>query len=886
MIPPPRSRHDARHEIERNTERMPHLFRASFFAVPLLVAATAVSSSAAPGDLDGTFGDQGVALSSIGDRGAMAVVLQADGRILTATLADAASDRASLRLTRFTSGGAVDGTFGSAGTASVSLTVEKLTAVGAMLRQASDGKIVVGGQALDAFSVTRLSTAGALDAAFGTGGTVTTKIQGDDEVLALAQQADAKIVAAGRADDGRDSDFAIVRYTTGGALDGSFSGDGIQTVDFGGEDSARAVAVQDNGSIVVAGVTTATSGDIALARLTSAGALDASFGSGGKVTTSVTAGDDGAWAVLVQSDGKIVVAGEADGDFVVARYTSTGQLDAGFGTGGIARTNVTSGAYDSARALVRQGDGKLVAAGIANPGRASDFALVRYTTAGQADSTFGSGGIATTSVSSTFAEQLAGLVLQADGKLVAAGSSEDGVTTYQMVARYQTGAAAVCGNGSVEGTEQCDLGASNGTGNACCTAGCLFASSATTCRTAAGVCDVAENCTGTSSACPANVLASSATVCRASAGVCDVAENCTGASATCPANTLAGSATVCRGASGVCDVAENCTGASATCPANSFRTSSTICRASAGDCDAAERCSGGAATCPVDADSPAGTACTDDGNPCTDNTCNASGSCVATNNTAPCDDGNECTLTDTCSAGTCSGSGSVCGNGTTQASCGEQCDDGNASNTDACVAGCVAATCGDQFVRKGIEGCDDGNTTPGDGCSATCQIETCGNGTREGIEECDDGNTDDTDSCLATCADASCGDGFVRTGVEECDDGNDSNADSCVAGCEAAACGDGFLHEGVEACDDGNTAGDDLCSADCLTATECGDADRSGAVQASDALRVLRNAVGQPIGCEPFLCDVNSNGTVQASDALNVLKAAVGQPVVLECPAP
>jgi cysteine-rich repeat protein len=67
-----------------------------------------------------------------------------------------------------------------------------------------------------------------------------------------------------------------------------------------------------------------------------------------------------------------------------------------------------------------------------------------------------------------------------------------------------------------------------------------------------------------------------------------------------------------------------------------------------------------------------------------------------------------------------SGGGAVCGNGTVEA--GEQCDDGNATTTDACVV-CQNAVCGDGFVRSGFETCDDDNTVSGDGCSATCQTE-------------------------------------------------------------------------------------------------------------------------------------------------------------------
>ena len=132
--------------------------------IATLLASAAAPAHAAPGDLDSTFGTQGVALSAVGDEGAVAMALQADQKILTATVDDRASDRASLRITRFTSAGIVDSTFGISGTATASVATDTLSVVRAMLRQASDNKIVAG-RSLDAFAVTRLTTAGAIDAA-------------------------------------------------------------------------------------------------------------------------------------------------------------------------------------------------------------------------------------------------------------------------------------------------------------------------------------------------------------------------------------------------------------------------------------------------------------------------------------------------------------------------------------------------------------------------------------------------------------------------------------------------------------------------------------------------------------------------------------------------
>jgi len=85
------------------------------------------------------------------------------------------------------------------------------------------------------------------------------------------------------------------------------------------------------------------------------------------------------------------------------------------------------------------------------------------------------------------------------------------------------------------------------------------------------------------------------------------------------------------------------------------------------------------------------------------------------------------------------------------------------------------------------------------------------------MEDCDDGDADNTDDCLDTCFAASCGDGFVHAGVEDCDDANGDNTDACIDTCKTAACGDGHVLADVEDCDDGNGNNDNSgpCKVDC-----------------------------------------------------------------------
>jgi uncharacterized delta-60 repeat protein len=133
-----------------------------------------------------------------------------------------------------------------------------------------------------------------------------------------------------------------------GDLDTTFDTDGLVTTGFsgGGLDQAFAVALQADGRIVAAG--RANNGVIGLARFNTNGSLDGGFGSGGKVTTSIGGFNDKANGVAIQADGRVVIAGEtntagfATADFVVARYTSAGVLDTTFDGDGIATTDFGS----------------------------------------------------------------------------------------------------------------------------------------------------------------------------------------------------------------------------------------------------------------------------------------------------------------------------------------------------------------------------------------------------------------------------------------------------------------------------------------------------------------------------------------------------------------
>jgi uncharacterized delta-60 repeat protein len=225
---------------------------------------------------------------------------------------------------------------------------------------------------------------GALDPSFGVDGKVITDVSGIDWANDLALQADGKLVLAGiDILPFGGWDFAVARFNTDGSLDTGFGVGGTVTTDFGGspndQDEAKALIVLSNGKLVAGGVASSASGatDFGLARYDSDGTLDTSFGPGGTVRTDFAGSTFDSANDLVVLGNKLVAAGESGiggaADFALVRYNLNGALDRSFGTGGKVTTDFSFDA-DAAFALAAQPDGKLVAAGLAFV----DFALARY----------------------------------------------------------------------------------------------------------------------------------------------------------------------------------------------------------------------------------------------------------------------------------------------------------------------------------------------------------------------------------------------------------------------------------------------------------------------------------------------------------------------------
>lgn len=411
-------------------------------ALVLAWSLVAQSALAAPGDLDLTFDTDGKVTTSIGsgfDTG-NSMALQSDGKVIVAGYFFNGSNF-DVSLVRYNADGTLDDTFGGDGR--VTTPIGSLADYGSSVAVQSDGKIVVAGHysngSNEDFAALRYNEDGTLDGGFGTGGKVTTPIgSGHDYGASVAVQSDGKIVVAGYFSNGGNEDFAVVRYTASGGLDGGFGTGGKVTTPIGGDDTGHSVVVQSDGKIVVAGTSHSGSNrDFAVVRYNEDGTLDSGFGTGGKVTTPIGSGDDGARSMVVLSDGRIVVAGASNNgsndDFAVVRYTASGLPDPSFGTGGMVTTPIGSGDDRSASVAV-QSDGKIVVAG----GSSGDFAVVRYTFSGALDGGFGTGGTVTTPIGNG-EDGAEAVAVQSDGKIIAAGASHNGSDFDLALVRYEGG---------------------------------------------------------------------------------------------------------------------------------------------------------------------------------------------------------------------------------------------------------------------------------------------------------------------------------------------------------------------------------------------------------------------------------------------------------------
>jgi uncharacterized delta-60 repeat protein len=375
-----------------------------------------------------------------GDDFVGSVSVQTDNKIVLAGHTDSATSQ-HIAITRYNANGTLDVSFGNGGiliedykqgftqyNASIIQPDGKILAAGATWNGVDND-----------FAIARYNTDGTLDKTFGDGGKQITDLGKTDEALSIALQPDGKIVLGGNSYNNSSNDIpqiAAVRYNTYGSLDNTFDGDGkLLLSPIGYKDWCTAIAMQKDGKIVIAGYSNTINGpfNFALARLNNNGTPDNTFSGDGKQVTEFGLAESSASAIAIQDDGKIVLGGRSflnnQNSFCLARYNIDGNLDATFSNDGKQITAFgTDGYFGSAMAL--QKDGKIVMAGyseiIAGSGKpfSTSFVVARYNTDGALDNTFNHTGYqsAFTGPGFNFATSVA---IRDDGRIAVAGSNDN-----------------------------------------------------------------------------------------------------------------------------------------------------------------------------------------------------------------------------------------------------------------------------------------------------------------------------------------------------------------------------------------------------------------------------------------------------------------------------
>lgn len=312
------------------------------------------------------------------------------------------------------------------------------------------GFTTVGGD--QAMVLAKLGPDGALDAAFGEGGVATVNVAPGGKTVELARavvvQSDGKVVISGpfekdptaTGDAAKDTDVALVRFDAAGRPDPTFGEEGVARLDLGRgkavddetylADNAWGLVTSPDSKLVLFGSTPAPGredADFTIVGITSAGALDPAFGTKGVLTVDQNQGGDTPRNMRLQPDGKIVATGYSrNADDVVSpvliRFSSDGNLDDTFGTGGVATAEVLPGGVAESYQFGLQGD-NYVLAGYgrgSDPEEKVDLISYRFTASGTWDKTYGTDGLTRIDIAGD-ADRARNLVVLPDGRVLAAG---------------------------------------------------------------------------------------------------------------------------------------------------------------------------------------------------------------------------------------------------------------------------------------------------------------------------------------------------------------------------------------------------------------------------------------------------------------------------------
>jgi uncharacterized delta-60 repeat protein len=446
-----------------------------FFLSISLILIFHAPAFARAGDLDPTFDGDGIVTRSFSPNFLLNpptdIVVQPDGKIIFASTSFMTINGISddyYTIIRYNADGSLDTSFGNAGV--VNRSVGNFEGLVTVLLQ-PDGKIILsgeryGGTNLTDFAVLRHNADGTPDNSFDGNGLAVATISNfsEERYGAAALQPDGKIVVVGQTDNETNNasyDWSVVRFNANGSLDTSFDGDGKIVLPMGGDmELAYSVAIQDDGKIVVSGVSSnGADNDFTTVRLNADGSRDSGFGTNGVIRTQFGNGNETAYDVKIQSDQKIVAAGGTfngtNSDIAVVRFNPNGTPDSGFGTNGLVTASYTPTSSESALSLVLQPDGKI----LVSTKTGNNAGVVRFNHNGTLDASFGTNGKVSSQILNFTAAYPFSMALQNDGKILISGSLvwlSSGGPSYYFIARY-TGATANKGVFDFDGDGKTDI---------------------------------------------------------------------------------------------------------------------------------------------------------------------------------------------------------------------------------------------------------------------------------------------------------------------------------------------------------------------------------------------------------------------------------------------
>lgn len=346
----------------------------------------------------------------------------------------------------------LDATFGSGGKTVTTMGVGASEIQKVVVQP--DGKIVVAGYAQNTgsavrqFALARYRADGSLDTTFGNGGRVFTTIAGGNAYANdVFIQSNGRIVVVGFLDTGSRYSSIIARYNANGALDATFSGDGILVYNYDAtsSDYGTSVVLQPDGKILVSSYAIVLIGNsptlsFYVSRFNSGGSFDTTFNGSGKTIGEFGNFTTGLVKIGLQPDGKIVAAGPGGNgsniDFAAVRYNANGGFDSSFGNAGRVYTNFNGN--DVPRTMTMLPDGRFIIAGYNGSAGDTSLMLVRYTANGGMDTTFGFAGFVTHNISA-FNDTVESVAVQPDGKTVVVGRTGASLTNNDFaIVRYRT----------------------------------------------------------------------------------------------------------------------------------------------------------------------------------------------------------------------------------------------------------------------------------------------------------------------------------------------------------------------------------------------------------------------------------------------------------------